>query len=85
MARGRAQSKKSNKSILALGIILLLIGIGVMLTAVDLSNLPLLSMVKVETPVGSVTIDEIDEEDAKRIGVGAIVTLVGLVLITKGK
>lgn len=85
MARRRAQSKKSNKGILALGIILLLMGIGIMLTAVDLSNLPLLSMVKVETPAGSVTIDEIDEEDAKRIGVGSIVTLVGLVLIAKGK
>jgi len=79
------RKKKENKGLLAFGIILLLIGIGVMFTALDFSNLPFFSMVKVETPAGSVTIDEIDEEDAKKIGVGAIIGLIGVGLIFKGK
>lgn len=55
-----------------------------MISALDLSNIPGLSLVKVETPAGSVTIDEIDEEDAKRIGVGAIIFLADVGFAFKG-
>lgn len=70
---------------LGIGIVLLFIGGIVMISALDLSAIPGLSMVKVETPAGSVTIDEIDEEDAKRIGVGAIIFLAGVGFTFKGK
>lgn len=67
-----------------IGIILIIVGGVIMISALDLSNIPGLSLVKVETPAGSVTIDEIDEEDAKRIGVGAIIFLAGVGFAFKG-
>ena len=77
--------KKKGTGSFIISILLLIFGIGLMITALDLSKLPLLSTIGISSPVGSITIEDISEESAKKIGVGAIITFIGIVLLIKGK
>ncbi|MGH7901573.1 MAG: hypothetical protein ACRENZ_07525 [Thermodesulfobacteriota bacterium] len=83
MARRTAKtSHKGSNAVLVFGFILMIIGVGLMMSSGI--QLPPLSWVGVETPAGSVAIGDISEEQASRIGVGAIVSVFGLSLIIAG-
>jgi len=80
--RKLTKSRGVSTVLLAIGIIIMFIGMGVMLSSGV--QLPLLSTIQVETPAASVTIEDISEEAAITIGVGAIITSFGLVLTIAG-
>ena len=71
------------KTILALGIILLFVGLGIVMSA--LPSIPLASFVEVSTPVGTVKAEGLTQEDVTTIAIGSIVALFGLTLIVFNK
>ncbi len=85
MSRGRSgQTSKSKNGILALGIIILIIGVVLIFSALDLSNLQLLDLT-FKSEIGEFTTDSFTEEEEQRIFIGIIFAAIGIVLIKVGK
>ncbi len=85
MSRGRSgQTSKSKNAILALGIIILIVGMILIFSALDLSNLRPLDLT-FKSAVGEVTIDSFTEEEEQRIFIGIIFVAIGIILIKVGK
>lgn len=78
------QTSKSKNGILALGIIILIVGVVLIFSALDLSNLRPLDLT-FKSEVGEVTIDSFTEEEEQRIFIGIIFAVIGIGLIKVGK
>ena len=67
---GKSKSKASgNKGLFAFGIILLIIGLGLIFSSLDLSDLKSLD-ITFKSPAGEVTVDSFEPEEEQRIFVG---------------
>ncbi|MCV0431478.1 hypothetical protein [Nitrosopumilus sp.] len=73
-----------NKGVLVFGIILLLVGIGLIFSSLDMSNLRPIDLT-FQSPAGDVTIDSFTEDEEQRIIVGIIIAGIGIALIKFGK
>lgn len=76
--------KSGNKGILGVGIILLIVGLGLVFSSLDLSNLQPMN-ISYESPIGTFTTDSFTEDEEQRIFVGIIFTGISIALIKIGK
>ena len=73
-----------NKGVLAFGIILVLVGVGLIFTSgVDMSNVPLLD-ITAKIGEAEVTATEISQEAETKIISGFVIAIIGIVLIKIG-
>lgn len=85
MSRSRSrQIDKGHRGVLAFGIILVICGVILIFSALDLSNLQPLDLTY-SGPAGELTIDSFTEDEEQRIFIGFIVGGIGIVLIKIGK
>lgn len=84
MGKNSLSKKTTNKGIFAFGIILLSIGIGLIFSSLDLSNVRPNDLTY-ESPIGTITIDSFTEDEEQRIFVGVVLSGIGLTLIKIGK
>jgi len=84
---GRSRSRQTHKShrgVLAFGIILVICGVILIFSALDLSNIQPLDLTY-RGPAGELTIDSFTEAEEQRIFAGFIIGGIGIVLIKIGK